>query len=61
MEYATFRYETVEVENGLNKAGRTRRDFSRPIFVDRLNSYMCGINFLAILVGRSKSGNIKLF
>ena len=35
-----------------NKAGRTRRDFSRPIFVDRLNRYVCGINLEAILLGQ---------
>ena len=52
---------SIQIKSLLNKAGRTREDLSRPIFVDRPNRYVCGINFYAIPVGRLKSVNIKLF
>ena len=52
---------TNESGKSVRKAGHTRDDFSSLIFVGRPNRYVCGINFYAILVGRLKSGNIKLF
>ena len=43
------------------KLGAHETILVRPIFIDRPNRYVCGINFYAILVGRLISGNFKLF
>ena len=37
---------TIHRVNIDSKTGRTRNDFSRPIFVDQPNRYACGIEFL---------------